>query len=241
MTEATVTAAEFPLTNYEPSANWRPGQKKARPKKSVDHTIRHGIRSMIRSVVKREDFDIADLSTLADLQADLAAAQQTAVDNIRSQGYSWSEVADGLGCSKANVIKRFGVRRESKPKPCNPTAELAPGQLVIYAASLDGSVVYVGATTSTLAERMSVHSGDRSSFFRKMAADWDRLVWEELDDASEYAAISRLEPPLANIVHASSINRHTGKPECVECGAEFSIPEGRPVSARPPQRCKVCR
>lgn len=102
------TEQGWEVLNAEPSANWRPGQKKARVRKSVDHTIRHGVRSMLRSVSARPDFDLPDLRSLDELRGEVIAAEQRAVDTLRAKGHSWQEIANALGCSKPNVIQRFG-------------------------------------------------------------------------------------------------------------------------------------
>lgn len=104
----TQTAAQWPILNGQPSANYRPTQPKIRTRKSVDHTIRHGARSMLRSVVQRPDFDLPDLSTLAQLQHDLDMALLAAVANLRGQGHSWQAIADQLGVTRQAAFKRWG-------------------------------------------------------------------------------------------------------------------------------------
>lgn len=99
-------AESWPM-NVEPSANWHPSQRHFRARKSVDHTLRHGIRSMLRSVVKRNDFDLPDLRTLVELRHALAAAEAEAVRNLRSQGHSWQAIADELGITKQSAYERF--------------------------------------------------------------------------------------------------------------------------------------
>lgn len=92
----------------DPSANWRPGHR-IRYRKSVDHTLRHGIASMLRSVVRRPDFDIVDLGTLAGLQQDLDEAIAGAVDHLRtSEGYSWADIGRELGTSRQAAFQRYG-------------------------------------------------------------------------------------------------------------------------------------
>lgn len=96
----------------EPSANWRPGQR-FRERKSVDHTIRHGLRSMLRSVARRDDFDVPDLTTLAGLADDLEGAIALAVANLRHQGHSWAVIAKALGITRQSAHERFtrhGIR-----------------------------------------------------------------------------------------------------------------------------------
>lgn len=93
-------------TNARPSANWRPGQP-WRERKSVDHTIRHGLGSMLRSVARRDDFDVPDLTTLAGVADQLEVALTMAVGNLRQQGHSWAVIARALGCSRQSAHERF--------------------------------------------------------------------------------------------------------------------------------------
>lgn len=78
-----------------------------RERKSVDHTLRHGVRSMLRSVARRDDFDVPDLTTLHDLAADLDAATVAAVDNLRSQGHSWAVIGSALGVTRQEAHRRY--------------------------------------------------------------------------------------------------------------------------------------
>jgi len=103
--------SEFEFTNVDPSHNWKAG-KKMTTRKSVDHTLRHGVRSMLRSASRRQDIDLPDLATIASLRDEVRIAEQAAVDTLRAKGHSWSEIAGALGCSKANVIQRFGHKVE---------------------------------------------------------------------------------------------------------------------------------
>lgn len=94
-------------TNVEPSANYRPGQRRYRSRKSVEHTIAHGVKSMLRSVVARDDFDVPNLTQLAQLSDDLEAALFVAVTNLRAQGHSWTVIAGALGTSRQAAHERF--------------------------------------------------------------------------------------------------------------------------------------
>lgn len=76
-------------------------------KKSVDHTLRHGIRSMLRSVARRDDFDVPDLTTLHQLAADLDSATVAAVDNLRAQGHSWAVIGRALGVTRQEAHRRY--------------------------------------------------------------------------------------------------------------------------------------
>lgn len=95
------------MLNGEPSANWRPGQRRFRERKSVEHTIRHGIRSMLRSVVRRDDFDLPDLAELVAVRVELDQAVDEAVRNLRSQGHSWQAIADELQLTRQSVWERY--------------------------------------------------------------------------------------------------------------------------------------
>jgi hypothetical protein len=106
---ATQAPVELPAeasTNRPPSANWRPGQP-FRERKSVAHTIR-GLRSILRSVGRRDDFDVADLEQLAALRFEVEAATRVAARYLHDAGYSWSDIARPLGITKQTAHERFG-------------------------------------------------------------------------------------------------------------------------------------
>lgn len=109
-TESDDLPDDWGFTNVEPSANWRPGQRQMRVRKSVSHTIRHGLRSMLRCVARRPDFDLPNLTELAALHAELDEALVTAVANLRAQGHSWKAIGDALGVTKQTAYIRFAVR-----------------------------------------------------------------------------------------------------------------------------------
>lgn len=92
----------------ELSANYRPGQPRVRYRKSVDHTLRHGVRSMMLSVARRPDFDVPDLATLATTVEVVDLALHMAVDNLRGQGHSWQVIGDALGITRQTAHERFG-------------------------------------------------------------------------------------------------------------------------------------
>jgi hypothetical protein len=95
------------------SANYRPGHR-IRYRKSVDHTIRHGIGSMLRSVVRREDFDVPDLAALAALRSELDDAIEVAARRLHDDGYSWTVIGDQLGTTRQNAFQRFGRSRRTQ-------------------------------------------------------------------------------------------------------------------------------
>lgn len=96
-------------------ANYRPTQARRRYRKSVDHTLRHGVRSMMISAARRDDFDVPDLATLAALSDDLEQALSLAVANLRSQGHSWAVIGATLGTSRQAAFKRWAT---SVPADC---------------------------------------------------------------------------------------------------------------------------
>lgn len=77
-------------------------------RKDVSHTIRHGVRSMLRSVARRDDFDLPNLAELAELRATLDDAIYTAARNLHAQGHSWDAIADALGVTRQAAHKRYG-------------------------------------------------------------------------------------------------------------------------------------
>lgn len=96
----------------ELSANWSPGQR-IRYRKSVDHTIRHGLGSMLRSVVRRSDFDVPDLGTLAGLRVELEEAIAVAARGLHDAGHSWADIGDALGVSRQAAFQRFAGPTEA--------------------------------------------------------------------------------------------------------------------------------
>ena len=102
-------ATEWDVLNVQPSANWREGQKKKRLKKSVPQSIRN-LFGVLASVARRPDFTTTDLTALVEREAPKWLLK-IAVDNLRGQGHSWSEVARAMGVTKAAVIERFGTER----------------------------------------------------------------------------------------------------------------------------------
>lgn len=109
MTVRLADAEAWPVLNAEPSANWRPGQR-VRERKSVEHTIRHGLRSMLRSVARRPDFDVPDLAELHQLHQALDEALATAVGNLREQGATWEDIGRALGVTRQAAQARWGAR-----------------------------------------------------------------------------------------------------------------------------------
>jgi hypothetical protein len=103
---ATTRLDAWPYLNMEPSANWRPGQKRARPKKDVTHSIK-GLFRCLASVAKRQDFTLDHLAMLVDQDAPKWLLQ-IGVDNLRRQGHSWAVIARELGTTREAAYERFG-------------------------------------------------------------------------------------------------------------------------------------
>lgn len=106
-------SAEEPHSSIQPSANWRPGHRKFRERKSVEHTLTQGVPSMLRSAARRDDFDVPNLSHLTALSDALDVALAIAVENLRGQGHSWAAIARQLGVTRQSAHERFtrhGIR-----------------------------------------------------------------------------------------------------------------------------------
>ena len=69
------------------------------------------VRRVIRAYGRRvADRDIEALAGLAQLRRDIDDQLQLAVDQLRAQGYSWSDIGNQLGISKQGASQRFGPR-----------------------------------------------------------------------------------------------------------------------------------
>jgi len=51
------------------------------------------------------------LAAVAALRALLESLERLQVDNARERGWSWQQIADGLGVSRQAVHKKHGTRR----------------------------------------------------------------------------------------------------------------------------------
>jgi uncharacterized NAD(P)/FAD-binding protein YdhS len=72
----------------------------------------------------RRPMDPADLAELVELQRELEAAIRDAVRAIRQEGFSWTDIADGLGVAKQTAWERFAAGGEALAPP----ADSASGQ-----------------------------------------------------------------------------------------------------------------
>lgn len=72
-------------------------------------------RRMVRALGRRiGDGDPIDLNEFRALRAALDEAEQAAVDAQRQFGFSWAQIADGLGTSRQNAQQRF-TRKATAP------------------------------------------------------------------------------------------------------------------------------
>lgn len=77
----------------------------------VRETAEYGamVRRMVRAYGRRvADRDIEELAGLAGLRQDLDAAIQDAVDGLRAQGFSWTDVGRVLGTTRQAAQMRYG-------------------------------------------------------------------------------------------------------------------------------------
>lgn len=72
-------------------------------KRAIENSDRAALNvRMVRALGRRigVEGDTDQLRHFAEVDAALTAARAAAVDGLRRQGYSWAEVADGLGVSR---------------------------------------------------------------------------------------------------------------------------------------------
>ncbi|WP_217182594.1 hypothetical protein [Streptomyces sp. AC495_CC817] len=67
--------------------------------------VRRALRAAGERVADCDPFDLAELLTIRE---SVEVAITTAVVGLRSQGYSWAEVGDGLGISRQAAQQRYG-------------------------------------------------------------------------------------------------------------------------------------
>jgi hypothetical protein len=56
--------------------------------------------------------DVEDLRLLASLSSDVDTALREAVTGLRSNGFTWTQIADRLGVTKQSAQERFGTRAD---------------------------------------------------------------------------------------------------------------------------------
>jgi len=97
-------------THVEPSANWRPGQRRRR-RKSVRHSLNAAV-GLLRSNMSRDEFDVDDLAYLADA-LDATELLTVGVANLRAQGVAWSSIGEALGVDRVSAFQRFDRRAKA--------------------------------------------------------------------------------------------------------------------------------
>jgi hypothetical protein len=91
----------------EPASNWRPGQPK-RYRKSVVHTI-GAARSMLRSAVRRDEFDLEELAELRAVRLELDRLELEAVAKCRRDGATWQSIADAVGMHQPHAVRKWAA------------------------------------------------------------------------------------------------------------------------------------
>lgn len=86
--------------------------------------------AMVRRVIRAHgrrvgDADPEDLAELLAMRAVLDAAIADAVDGQRDNGFSWAQIARGLGTTRQGAQQRFSERRKAPAVPA--------GQLDLWA------------------------------------------------------------------------------------------------------------
>jgi hypothetical protein len=92
------------------------GQRSSRPTRGrrtpVENTDYAAFAArVIRAHARRiAEGDVEGLAELVDLAHELDAATQTAVDGLRTFGYSWTEIATRLGATRQAAHQRWGTK-----------------------------------------------------------------------------------------------------------------------------------
>lgn len=77
--------------------------------------VAKGVARMMRALGRRVGReDPVDLAELQALRVVLDEAEHEAVSMLRDEGFSWSEIGDGLGTTRQNAQQRFTNRKVSK-------------------------------------------------------------------------------------------------------------------------------
>jgi DNA-directed RNA polymerase specialized sigma24 family protein len=92
------------------TANARPRRRSRRRRGEVENPDYAAFaRRIIRAHGRRvAEGDVEGLAELVDLAAHLDAATRTAVEGLRSFGYSWGEIAARLGTTRQAAQQRWG-------------------------------------------------------------------------------------------------------------------------------------
>lgn len=83
-------------------------------RQTEDADFADAARRMIRALGRRGAW-----SELYRLEAELAAAEQVAVDRMRSEGFSWADIGTTVGVTKQTVYKRFQRQPEADDQLTN--------------------------------------------------------------------------------------------------------------------------
>jgi hypothetical protein len=74
---------------------------------------------------KAGELDTTALTQLVELQAMLDEQTRDTVHGLRSLGYSWAEIGDALGMTRAGAFKKYGEAPEGSPrKPGGQPSEM---------------------------------------------------------------------------------------------------------------------
>lgn len=108
---AAVNDALTPDRPTEQASTQRPG-KRSRSRGAVENTDYAAFAGrVIRGHARRiADGDVDGLADLLKLAQELDAATQTAVDGLRTFGYSWGDIAARLGTTRQAAQQRWGAR-----------------------------------------------------------------------------------------------------------------------------------
>jgi len=111
-TEISPTDVKAPLTPDRPAApapTKRTGRPRSRRRTPVENTDYAAFAArVIRAHARRiADGDVEGLTELVELARELDAATQTAVDGLRTFGYSWTDIATRLGTTRQAAHQRW--------------------------------------------------------------------------------------------------------------------------------------
>jgi hypothetical protein len=73
------------------------------------------VRRVLRAYSRRvADRDVAGLTGLAQLAADVDAATADAVAQLVAGGYSWADIGTALGITRQGAFQRYGKARKNR-------------------------------------------------------------------------------------------------------------------------------
>lgn len=74
--------------------------------------VAKGVARLVKALGRRVgEEDPIDLQELQLVKATLMAAERAAVARMRERGYSWGEIAEGLGTTRQNAQQRFADKK----------------------------------------------------------------------------------------------------------------------------------